>query len=58
MQTYQCNHCHVNFPSIFDVFIHIFCQHMHQDIALTPHEGRIQLKSTTRYTLKGVLCLN
>ncbi len=49
MQTYCCNHCGFNSESIFEIFLHIFTDHLHQDIGLDKEEGQQLLKKTYLY---------
>lgn len=49
MQTYFCNHCGFNSPSIFEIFLHIFTDHLHQDVGLDKNEGQDLLKKTYLY---------
>jgi hypothetical protein len=49
MQTYCCNHCGFNSGSIFEIFLHIFTDHLHQDIGLDREEGQELLKKTYLY---------
>lgn len=58
MQTFQCQHCRVTFDSVFHCFLHIFCRHMHQDIALIPSESHTLLANSAKYNMKEELCLN
>jgi hypothetical protein len=48
-QTFECNECGERQPSIFHVFLHIFTNHMHQDIALIPQESAELPKSCHEY---------
>ncbi len=42
MQTYSCQHCGLSSKTTFDLFLHIFTQHMHKDVGLTRKEvGRL-----------------
>ncbi|MBM4444621.1 MAG: hypothetical protein FJ020_04855 [Chloroflexi bacterium] len=49
MQTYCCNHCHFNSESIFEIFLHIFTDHLHHDVGLDSDEGQSLLKKTYLY---------
>lgn len=49
MQMYFCNHCGFNSPSILEIFLHIFTDHLHQDVGLDRDEGRELLKKTYLY---------
>ena len=44
MQTYSCQHCGLNSSTTFDLFLHIFTQHMHKDLGLTRKEVRRLLR--------------
>ena len=50
MQTYGCNHCGESFMVQFETFLHIFCTHLHKDIALAPIESQRLLAGTMKYT--------
>ena len=49
MQTYCCNHCGFNSASIFEIFLHIFTDHLHQDVGLDKSEVHDLLKKTYLY---------
>lgn len=57
MQTYECQHCHKDMTDIFNVFLHIFLEHMHQDTALDSGECR-QLLRGSRALGRVEPCLN
>jgi hypothetical protein len=38
-QVFECNHCGDISPSVFTLFLHIFCSHMHTDVGLMPSES-------------------
>ncbi len=44
MQTYSCQHCGLSSSTTFDLFLHIFTQHMHKDMGLTRKEVRRLLR--------------
>jgi len=49
MQTYCCNHCGFHSDSIFEIFLHIFTDHLHQDVGLDSEEGQALLRKTYVY---------
>ena len=49
MQSYGCNHCGISTPSIFEIMLHIFTDHLHQDIGLDKEEGKEHLKGMAGY---------
>lgn len=51
MQTYYCNHCGISAESSFEIFLHIFTDHLHQDIGLEKEQGAFLLKRTYVYEL-------
>jgi len=53
MQIYSCNHCGLNSESIFNIFLHIFTDHLHKDIGLSKEEGRELLKKTYLYEISS-----
>ena len=53
MQIYYCNHCGLNSESIFNIFLHIFTDHLHKDIGLSKEEGRELLKQTYLYEISS-----
>lgn len=52
MQTYYCNHCGMNCDTIFNVFLHIFTDHMHTDIGLEKAEARVLVGQTQPYRVR------
>jgi hypothetical protein len=38
MQRYSCQHCGLHSENTFDLFLHIFTQHMHKDVGLSTKE--------------------
>ncbi len=52
MQTYYCNHCGINCDTIFNVFLHIFTDHMHSDIGLDRVESRALVGKTEPYRVR------
>jgi hypothetical protein len=55
MQTYHCNHCGIECATIFDVFLHIFTDHLHVDIGLDPVESKRLLPCTEGKPLRIIL---
>ena len=49
MQNYCCNHCGFHSDAIFEIFLHIFTDHLHQDVGLDSEEGQALLKKTYVY---------
>lgn len=59
MQTYSCQHCGLNSKTTFDLFLHIFTQHMHKDMGLTRKEVRRLLREAQPLDMSGwVVCRN
>ena len=48
-QTYACKHCGKVMPTIFEVFLHIFTEHLHGDQQLTPQESARFLEGSRPY---------
>ena len=53
MQTYSCQHCGLSARTIFDLFLHIFTQHMHKDVGLTRKEVRRLLREARPLDMSG-----
>jgi|GEM_PF-1148940 len=59
MQTYSCQHCGLCSNSTFDLFLHIFTQHMHKDVGLTRKEVRRLLREARPLDMSNwVVCRN
>ena len=59
MQTYSCQHCGLNSSTTFDLFLHIFTQHMHKDVGLTRKEVRRLLREAQPLDMANwVVCCN
>jgi hypothetical protein len=42
-QTYRCNHCGRRYKFTFDLFLHIFTDHLHKDQFLAPWQSKLLL---------------
>jgi len=40
MQNYCCQHCGISSETTFELFLHIFTDHLHKDIALEAPQAR------------------
>ncbi len=50
-QTYECSRCHKVCPTVFNVFLHIYTEHMGVNIALPPGESRQLLRGMEPYRM-------
>ncbi len=46
MQVYSCQHCGLHSETTFDLFLHIFTQHMHKDVGLNRKDVSRLLKES------------
>lgn len=59
MQTYACQHCGLISKTTFDLFLHIFTEHLHKDVGLSKKEVRRLLQGTDRLDMtKRPACNN
>jgi hypothetical protein len=49
MPIYCCNHCGISSETTFEVFLHIFTDHLHKDIGVGKQEVQGLLKKTYLY---------
>jgi len=54
-QTYTCSHCGERFDQTFNLFLHCFIDHLHQDIALSVEKSKALLIGSSRLVYEPFL---